>query len=461
MELSDLFHAQDYKADSVSEDTQDDIGTILTSFFESKYGIRTKKYMICERTDQVPQDLLAQYIEFLNKNGARFLKVLSQSEDIAIIQYVDNLYTHRKTFDKEYFNIFRKYLDEHDGFLVSVKNAYWGTNAWENEKSIPYVKKETRYYSYFCFEAKYASIVAKIVYQKYGFAVEIFNINSLPGIAYMVCESESIESRIYGATADERPGIWAFLTQKYIPVIQIDDIMGKIKIRYKAQTLLESTEYRQGIRLDLGHMARSSWEANIARVFKRLGISYEYEREVLNLDDICYTPDFFLQNNVIVEVKGFWNDESRKKVAALEKHHPEYSVLPIDADMYESIRRKFADQIPEWEDNTPVGRETYAVSIIGMKFCAGTETLQALKIGDELILQRESDNSFDRNAILAKTTDDSPVGHVCADWAAVFAPKMDVGMTYHAEISDIQRSAIRVRVRRSNYEEDILYDFFK
>lgn len=159
-------------------------------------------------------------------------------------------------------------------------------------------------------------------------------------------------------------------------------------------------------------------------------------------------------------MKGFWDNNSRRKVVALKKNRPEYTILPIDSDMYESLRLKYSSQISQWEENVSVSCRDYEVSIVGMKFCASKETLQSLTVGDNLLLEREPKNRFDKNAILVKTMSGAPIGHFCADWAAVFAPKMDIGMTYHAKISDIQRSAICATVRRSNFDAEILYDFF-
>ena len=102
----------------------------------------------------------------------------------------------------------------------------------------------------------------------------------------------------------------------------------------------------------------------------------------------------------------------------------------------------------------------YKVSIVGMKFCASKETLQSLSVGDALVLEREPENKFDKNAILAKTTDGKPIGHFSADWSAIFAPKIDIGMTYSATILDIQRSVIHANVKRDNFDIEILYDFF-
>ena len=96
-----------------------------------------------------------------------------------------------------------------------------------------------------------------------------------------------------------------------------------------------------------------------------------------------------------------------------------------------------------------------------MKFCANKETLHRLSTGDTLFFEREPNNSFDKNAILVKTEAGEPVGHVSGDWTAVYAPKMDVGMTYRVIVTSIQPRVIHVEVKRDNLDKEILYSFFK
>lgn len=442
------------------EHSESELEKELIAFFESKYGVRTKKYMLYENTDRVPNGLLESYIELLKKNGAQFLRVLKCEDNITTIQYVDDVYSHPKTFERAVSKIFQKYTEEHPKFQITVKKTFWGAPGWENTESVSYVGSITKYFAYFCFQKKYVDIVNHLISKEFQFQPEILGIPDFPDIAYFSHEMNSLGFEMYTSSL-HKCSIWACMNQAYIPVIQINDQAEKIRVQYKAMNLLEASRYKQGIRLDIGHVARSSWEANVARVFRKIGIPYEYEREAFDLSGLCYTPDFFLPNNVIVEVKGFWNDESRKKVSTFSKLHPEYSLLPLDSDMYESLRLKYAPLIPEWEDNKKTEKGTWNVNIVGMKFCASKETLQYLAVGDELLFEREHDNAFDRNAVLVKTKAGDSVGHVCADWAAVFAPKMDAGMTYHAEILNIQRNSISVRAERSNFEFEALYDFFK
>lgn len=91
-------------------------------------------------------------------------------------------------------------------------------------------------------------------------------------------------------------------------------------------------ESNSGVREDLGTYFRSSWEANIARIFNETGVAWEYEKEPVTLSVGGYTPDFVLPNDTILEVKGYWDADSLKKVLAFHKEIPEQRLLIVDSD---------------------------------------------------------------------------------------------------------------------------------
>lgn len=76
------------------------------------------------------------------------------------------------------------------------------------------------------------------------------------------------------------------------------------------------TRYR-GIRF------RSKLEADWARVFDRLGLRWEYEKEGHYFGDTFYLPDFWLPaSRQFVEVKGVWDEAATLKASALVTHNP-------------------------------------------------------------------------------------------------------------------------------------------
>jgi len=104
-----------------------------------------------------------------------------------------------------------------------------------------------------------------------------------------------------------------------------------------------------GFRDDLGHNVRSTWEANVARIFNYLGIEYEYEGETFRLGETCYTPDFKLGAKQFCEVKGFMRPKSKMKIEKFIELFPEYSLFLIDKDVYEFLEIEFSQKVSMWE----------------------------------------------------------------------------------------------------------------
>ena len=92
------------------------VGEMLAQCIESEYGVKTEQYFIWEHTDQVPNELLARYLDLLHRNNARFLNVIRSEDGISIIRYVDIRRRNENDdwFFAEYRDIFRNYLHEHD-----------------------------------------------------------------------------------------------------------------------------------------------------------------------------------------------------------------------------------------------------------------------------------------------------------------------------------------------------------
>ena len=440
------------------------VGEMLAQCIESEYGVKTEQYFIWEHTDQVPNELLARYLDLLHRNNARFLNFIRSEDGISIIRYVDIRRRNENDdwFFAEYRDIFRNYLHEHDEFSVSVKRKLWGDRTWESIDSIPYICDLTKTYNYICFPSDYVQTVTAICKKYCGENVEIAQVPNIPDWSYTLRKEDDCFARWFVQHSNHNKPVEEILHRNGVPCIEVIDERGKIRIVTTSYDDYKSQRHNIGFRIDLNHALRSSWEANIARLLRTKHIPYEYEREMFDLgEELCYTQDFFLPNSVIVEVKGYWGSESRKKVMLLQKNHPELTVLPLDSDMYYTIQSKYSGQIAGWEGNEKAKLVVETVSIVGMKFCASKDTLKNLTVGDSLILEREPENKYDKNAILVKNSCGFPVGHISGDWAAVYAPKMDAGMTYHAEIVEIQPSSIHAKVRRENIHAEILYAFLK
>jgi len=129
-----------------------------------------------------------------------------------------------------------------------------------------------------------------------------------------------------------------------------------------------------GYRKDLGHSVRSLFEANFARYLIYNNIQYVYEPMpfALRVNDEClklfdgrsivgYIPDYWIYGtNIIVEVKGTWNNpssnNSKAKMDMFRKQYPQVTLVVIDQKAYDLIRRYYESKIDS--DQRLVGWET-------------------------------------------------------------------------------------------------------
>ena len=93
---------------------------------------------------------------------------------------------------------------------------------------------------------------------------------------------------------------------------------------------------------------RSGFENRIAKQLKQIGVDYKYEYETFEYwlpvyKAVCescgetkqivkrhhYTPDFFLSNGVVLEVKGRFTAKDRKIQAAMREYHPDVDLRMV------------------------------------------------------------------------------------------------------------------------------------
>lgn len=106
---------------------------------------------------------------------------------------------------------------------------------------------------------------------------------------------------------------------------------------------------KKGIRPDLGHRVRSTWEANFCRILNAMEIPYEYEPKVFDLGDCRYLPDFRIAGTYWVEIKGWATEASLSKVEKFRQLYPDQHIEVVGADLYKQLEREWKDRIPQWE----------------------------------------------------------------------------------------------------------------
>lgn len=72
---------------------------------------------------------------------------------------------------------------------------------------------------------------------------------------------------------------------------------------------------------------RSQLEERVAKSFDKQNIPYLYEAKGYTYTlESKYTPDFFLSNGVILEVKGFFKPSDRRKMLAIKTQQPDLDI---------------------------------------------------------------------------------------------------------------------------------------
>ena len=74
---------------------------------------------------------------------------------------------------------------------------------------------------------------------------------------------------------------------------------------------------------------RSGLEVKVAESLDIIGQKYRYEKVKIEWEDLSYrtyTPDFVLDNNIIIETKGLFTSPDRRKHVQIKKQHPELDI---------------------------------------------------------------------------------------------------------------------------------------
>ena len=135
---------------------------------------------------------------------------------------------------------------------------------------------------------------------------------------------------------------------------------------------------------------RSGFEAKLAHQLKRGGVSFQYESIKLEYTKTAtYTPDFILPNGIIIEAKGLWTVEDRKKHLLIREQHSHLDIRLVFMNASNKIRKgsdttyaKWCEkknilyankQIPKsWLSQTPIN---HAVSADQVTHCPPTTTV--------------------------------------------------------------------------------------
>ena len=94
---------------------------------------------------------------------------------------------------------------------------------------------------------------------------------------------------------------------------------------------------------------RSKLEERCADLFSSLGVSYEYESTRVPYEiRFNYTPDFVLNNGIIIETKGRFLAIDRRKHLAIKKQHPKLDIRFVFENSRRKLRKGAKSTYAEW-----------------------------------------------------------------------------------------------------------------
>ena len=80
----------------------------------------------------------------------------------------------------------------------------------------------------------------------------------------------------------------------------------------------------------LKYAFRSGLEEKVAQILRDKGVAFSFESQKIPYvkpeTKHTYTPDFILSNGIIIETKGRWMLEDRKKHLLIKQQHPQLDI---------------------------------------------------------------------------------------------------------------------------------------
>lgn len=97
---------------------------------------------------------------------------------------------------------------------------------------------------------------------------------------------------------------------------------------------------------------RSGLEEKIAKQISEAGHSVRFEeqklRYVIPQKDHTYTPDFQLDNGIIIETKGLFTSEDRAKMKYVKAQHPELDIRMVFSNAMARISKASKTTYAKW-----------------------------------------------------------------------------------------------------------------
>jgi hypothetical protein len=96
---------------------------------------------------------------------------------------------------------------------------------------------------------------------------------------------------------------------------------------------------------------RSRLEERLARWLELNGHQFEYESMKLSYTwEAVYTPDFVLPNGVIIEAKGWFKPEDRRKMLCVKKAHPHLDIRLVFQQPHNTLSKESKTTYAAWAE---------------------------------------------------------------------------------------------------------------
>ena len=106
----------------------------------------------------------------------------------------------------------------------------------------------------------------------------------------------------------------------------------------------------KSFRMARKHGYRSGIEHTTAEYLEKHNVTYRYEKVKIEWEDLAYrtyTPDFILQNGIIIETKGRFTSADRRKHVEIKKQHPKLDIRFVFTNsrskLYKGAKSTYAD----------------------------------------------------------------------------------------------------------------------
>ena len=144
---------------------------------------------------------------------------------------------------------------------------------------------------------------------------------------------------------------------------------------------------------------------------------------------------------------------------AFQELYPNEKIKVIDNDIYYLIDKKYSEIVPNWEktQNSPM----QDIDVVGIKIKERVPFVAKLNEGDELVLERDSNNKYDKNAIKVLDSDKHHIGYIDSFYACYLAPKLDLGIEYTMKLKHKKDDVLKCSIKSINLDSINIKDFLE